>query len=53
VKASAAIHSRHDIQVSGRLRRHSGPAVAANYTVTSAIANRPIIGATTGAPASS
>ncbi len=49
VKASAAYSFPYDIQVSGSFTSIPGPAVAANYTVTSAIAGRPIIGATTGA----
>jgi hypothetical protein len=49
VKASAAYSFPYDIQVSGSFTSIPGPAVAANYTVTSAIANRPIIGSTTGA----
>ena len=49
VKASAAYSFPYDIQVSGSFASIPGPAVAANYTVTSAIAGRPIVGATTGA----
>jgi len=49
VKASAAYSFPYDIQLSGSFTSILGPAIAANYTVTSAIAGRPIIGATTGA----
>jgi hypothetical protein len=49
VKASAAYSFPYDIQVSGSFAAIPGPGVAANYTVTSALAGRPIIGATTGA----
>src|SRR5207247_7784003 len=49
VKASAAYSLPYDIQVSGSFASIPGPAVAANYTVTSAIAGRPIIGSTAGA----
>src|SRR5439155_24496206 len=49
VKASAAYTLPYDIQVSGSLSSIPGPAVAANYTVTSALAGRPIIGSTAGA----
>jgi hypothetical protein len=49
VKASAAYSFPYDIQVSGSFTSIPGPAIAANYTVTSALAGRPIIGATTGA----
>jgi hypothetical protein len=49
VKASAAYSFPYDIQVSGSFTSIPGPAIAANYTVTSALAGRPIIGSTTGA----
>ena len=49
VKLSAAYTLPFDIQVSGTFAAIPGPDVAANYTETSAVAGRPIIGATTGA----
>jgi len=49
VKASAAYSFPYDIQVSGSFTSIPGPGVRADYTVTSAIAGRPIIGSTTGA----
>jgi hypothetical protein len=49
VKASAAYSFPYDVQLSGSFTSIPGPAVAANYTVTSAIAGRPIIGNTAGA----
>jgi hypothetical protein len=48
VKASAAYSFPYDVQLSGSFASIPGPAVAANYTVTSAIAGRPIIGNTAG-----
>jgi len=48
-KASAAYSFPYDIQLSGSFSAIPGPAVAANYTVTSALAGRPIIGNTAGA----
>jgi hypothetical protein len=48
VKASAAYSFPYDIQVSGSFTSIPGPGVRADYTVTSAIAGRPIIGSTTG-----
>jgi hypothetical protein len=48
VKASAAYSFPYDIQLSGSFTSIPGPAVRADYTVTSAIAGRPIIGSTTG-----
>jgi hypothetical protein len=48
VKASAAYSFPYDIQVSGSFTSIPGPGVRANYTVTSALAGRPIIGSTTG-----
>jgi hypothetical protein len=49
VKLSGAYTFPYDIQVSGSFASIPGPGVSANYTVTSAIANRPIIGSTAGA----
>ena len=49
MKASAAYSFPYDIQVSGSFSSIPGPAIAANYTVTSAIAGRPIVGSTAGA----
>ena len=49
VKASAAYSFPYDIQLSGSFSSIPGPGVRADYTVTSAIAGRPIIGSTTGA----
>jgi carboxypeptidase family protein len=49
VKASAAYSFPYDVQLSGSFSAIPGPAVAANYTVTSAIAGRPIIGNPNGA----
>jgi hypothetical protein len=49
VKASAAYSFPYDIQLSGSFSAIPGPAIAANYTVTSAIAGRPIVGNTAGA----
>ena len=49
LKASAAYSFPYDIQLSGSFSAIPGPAVAANYTVTSAIAGRPIVGNTAGA----
>ena len=49
VKASANYSFPYDIQVSGSFASIPSPAVAANYTVTSALAGRPIIGSTAGA----
>jgi hypothetical protein len=48
VKASAAYSFPYDVQLSGSFTSIPGPAVAANLTVTSAIAGRPIIGNTAG-----
>ncbi len=48
-KASAAYSFPYDVQLSGSFSAIPGPAVAANYTVTSAIAGRPIVGNTAGA----
>lgn len=49
LKASAMYSFPYDIQVSGSFSSIPAAGVAANYTVTSAIAGRPIIGSTTGA----
>jgi len=49
VKASAAYTFPYDVQVSGSFSSIPGQAVSANYTVTSAVAGRAIIGSTTGA----
>lgn len=48
VKASAAYSMPWDVQVSGSFTAIPGPSVEANYTITSAIAGRPIIGSTAG-----
>src|SRR5262249_27563639 len=48
-KVSGAYSFPYDIQLSGSFGAIPGPAVSANYTVTSAIAGRPIIGSTSGA----
>ncbi|HEX3644263.1 MAG TPA: carboxypeptidase-like regulatory domain-containing protein [Vicinamibacterales bacterium] len=48
VKASAAYSFPYDIQLSGSFSSIPGPGIRADYTVTSAIAGRPIIGSTTG-----
>jgi hypothetical protein len=49
VKASATYSFPYDIQVSGSFASIPGPGVRADFTVTSALAGRPIIGSTTGA----
>jgi Carboxypeptidase regulatory-like domain len=49
VKASAAYSFPYDINFSGSFSSIPGPSVSANYTVTSAIAGRPIVGGTSGA----
>jgi len=49
VKLSAAYQLPWDFQLSGSYIGTPGPSVAANYTVTAAIAGRPIIGSTGGA----
>jgi hypothetical protein len=49
VKASAAYTLPWDVNLSGSFSSIPGPSVSANYTVTSAIAGRPIIGSTAGA----
>jgi hypothetical protein len=48
VKASAAYSFPYDIQLSGSFASIPGPGIRADYTVTSALAGRPIIGSTTG-----
>ena len=48
VKASAAYTLPYDVQISGSFIALPGPSVNANYTVTAAIAGRPIIGSTAG-----
>jgi hypothetical protein len=48
VKASAAYSFPYDVQLSGSFSAIPGPGVRADYTVTSAIAGRAIIGSTTG-----
>ena len=50
VKASASYNLPYDFQVSGSFLAIPGPAINANYTVTSAIAGRTVIGSTAGAP---
>ena len=52
VKASAAYSLPYDVQLSGSFTAIPGPNVNANYIVTSAIAGRPIVGATSGAASS-
>ena len=49
VKASAAYSFPYDVQLSGSFTAIPGPGVSANYTVTSAVAGRTIIGSTAGA----
>jgi hypothetical protein len=49
VKASAAYQLPWDTQVSGSFFAMPGSSVAANYTVTQAIAGRPILGSTSNA----
>jgi hypothetical protein len=48
VKASGAYSFPYDIQLSGSFSSIPGPGVRADYTVTSLLAGRPIIGSTTG-----
>jgi hypothetical protein len=48
-KMSAAYQLPYEFQLSGSFLAQPGPSVAANYTVTAAIAGRPIIGSTAGA----
>ena len=48
VKASAAYTLPWDVQLSGSFSSIPGPSVNANYTVTSAVAGRPILGSVTG-----
>jgi hypothetical protein len=49
-KLSAAYELPYDFQLSGTFLATPGPRVEANYTVTAAIAGRPIIGTTSGTP---
>ena len=49
VKASAAYSFPYDVQLSGSFSAIPGPGIRADYTVTSAIAGRAIIGSTSGA----
>jgi len=49
VKASGAYTFPKDVQLSGTYSAIPAGAISANYTVTSAIAGRPIIGSTAGA----
>ena len=49
LKASASYSFPYDFQVSGSFLAIPGPSVNANYTVTAAIAGRPIISSTAGA----
>ncbi len=49
LKMSAAYSLPGDVQLSGSFSSIPGPSVSANYTVTSAIAGRTIIGSQTGA----
>ncbi|HMD37120.1 MAG TPA: TonB-dependent receptor [Vicinamibacterales bacterium] len=48
-KASGAYNFPYDVQLSGSFSSIPGGGLSANYTVTSAIANRTIIGSTAGA----
>jgi outer membrane receptor protein involved in Fe transport len=48
LKLSGAYQFPWDVQLSGTFMAIPGPSVNANYTVTSAIAGRPIIGTTAG-----
>ena len=48
-KMSAAYQLPWDFQLSGSFIAQPGPSVNANYTVTTAIAGRPIVGSTAGA----
>jgi hypothetical protein len=50
VKASAAYSLPGDFQISGTFLALPGVSVNANYTVTSAIAGRPVVGTTAGTP---
>jgi hypothetical protein len=49
VKLSGAYQLPYEFQLSGTFMAVPGPDVDANYTVTAALAGRPIIGATSGA----
>jgi hypothetical protein len=48
-KMSAAYQLPWDFQLSGSFIATPGPSVAANYTVTAAVAGRPVVGSTAGA----
>ena len=48
-KLSGAYQLPYEFQLSGSLIATPGPSVSANYSVTAAIANRPIIGSTSNA----
>jgi hypothetical protein len=48
-KMSAAYQLPYEFQLSGSFLAQPGPSVAANYTVTAAIAGRAIVGSTAGA----
>jgi hypothetical protein len=48
LKISAAYQLPYEFQLSGTFMSIPGPSVSANYTVTAAIAGRPIIGTTAG-----
>jgi len=52
VKASAAYSFPYDINLSGSYAAIPGPSVRADYTVTSTVAGRPIIGNVSGAASS-
>jgi len=47
-KMSAAYQLPYEFQLSGSFLAQPGPSIAANYTVTAALAGRPIIGSTAG-----
>ena len=48
-KMSAAYQLPYEFQLSGSFLAQPGPSVAANYTVTAALAGQPVIGSTAGA----
>jgi hypothetical protein len=50
VKASAAYSLPYDVQLSGTFIAQPGRTIDANYTVTSALAGRPVVGSTSGTP---
>jgi Carboxypeptidase regulatory-like domain len=52
VKASAAYSLPWDVNLSGSFSAIPGPSVSANYTVTSTVAGRPIVGNVSGAASS-